>query len=265
MEAPCAQYVPTTLLLIITYLTFYFALDDFTDRIMVSLTALMVMAALFLQTNQSMPRTAYLKVVDIWFLFCIIIKFVIVLWLVVINYVRQMEALRGRKQQVPTHNGKVWTNVNGSLDSAVTITTTVITANKINFWAQLIIPTGFFARKAAREEEEKATKEGRDEEEGGREGEEEEGGREEGRGRGGREGGRKGEEEEGGREGGRERKRKEGGRKGEEEEVLIFGRQMEAALQTRHDTDLYKLRQKEIKLLFPMWRRRKKKEEGEEK
>ncbi|KAK3869651.1 hypothetical protein Pcinc_021970 [Petrolisthes cinctipes] len=117
MEAPCAQYVPTTLLLIITYLTFYFALDDFTDRIMVSLTALMVMAALFLQTNQSMPRTAYLK----------------------------MEALRGRKQQVPTHNGKVWTNVNGSLDSAVTITTTVITANKINFWAQLIIPTGFFA------------------------------------------------------------------------------------------------------------------------
>ncbi|KAK3881110.1 hypothetical protein Pcinc_014431 [Petrolisthes cinctipes] len=192
MEAPCAQYVPTTLLLIITYLTFYFALDDFTDRIMVSLTALMV--------------------VDIWFLFCIIIKFVIVLWLVVINYVRQMEALRGRKQQVPTHNGKVWTNVNGSLDSAVTITTTVITANKINFWAQLIIPTGFFARKAAREEEEKATKEGRDEEEGGREGEEEEGGREEGRGRGGREGGRKGEEEEGGREGGRERKRREGGR-----------------------------------------------------
>ncbi|KAK3893455.1 hypothetical protein Pcinc_002737 [Petrolisthes cinctipes] len=231
---------------------------------MVSLTALMVMAALFLQTNQSMPRTAYLKVVDIWFLFCIIIKFVIVLWLVVINYVRQMEALRGRKQQVPTHNGKVWTNVNGSLDSAVTITTTVITANKINFWAQLIIPTGFFA-KAAREEEEKATKEGRDEEEGGREGEEEVGGREEGRGRGGREGGRKGEEEEGGREGGRERKRKEGGRKGEEEEVLIFGRQMEAALQTRHDTDLYKLRQKEIKLLFPMWRRREKEEEGEEK
>ncbi|KAK3870049.1 hypothetical protein Pcinc_024681 [Petrolisthes cinctipes] len=145
MEAPCAQYVPTTLLLIITYLTFYFALDEFTDRIMVSLTALMVMAALFLQTNQSMPRTAYLKVVDIWFLFCIIIKFVIVLWLVVINYVRQMEALRGRKQQVATHNGKVWTNVNGSLDSAVTITTTVITANKINFWAQLIIPTGFFA------------------------------------------------------------------------------------------------------------------------
>ncbi|KAK3891668.1 hypothetical protein Pcinc_004448 [Petrolisthes cinctipes] len=212
MEAPCAQYVPTTLLLIITYLTFYFALDDFTDRIMVSLTALMVMAALFLQTNQSMPRTAYLKVVDIWFLFCIIIKFVIVLWLVVINYVRQMEALRGRKQQVPTHNGKVWTNVNGSLDSAVTIMTTVITANKINFWAQLIIPTGFFARKAAREEEEKATKDGRDEKEGGREGEEEEGGREEGRGRGGREGGRERKRREGGREEGRGRGRREGGK-----------------------------------------------------
>lgn len=56
------RYVPTTLLLSITHLTFFFRLDDFTNRVMVSLTALMVMSTLFLQTNQAMPRTAYLKV-----------------------------------------------------------------------------------------------------------------------------------------------------------------------------------------------------------
>ncbi|XP_068237916.1 uncharacterized protein [Palaemon carinicauda] len=82
-------YVPTTLLMTITYLTFYFTLEDFTDRIMVSLTALLVLAALFLQTNQSMPRTAYLKLVDVWFVFCIAMDFIIVVMLVVINYLRE--------------------------------------------------------------------------------------------------------------------------------------------------------------------------------
>ncbi|KAK3885411.1 hypothetical protein Pcinc_001022 [Petrolisthes cinctipes] len=177
MEAPCAQYVPTTLLLIITYLTFYFALDDFTDRIMVSLTALMVMAALFLQTNQSMPRTAYLKVVDIWFLFCIIIKFVIVLWLVVINYVRQMEALRGgrqlgKKRRKPPRKG------------------------------------GMKRREGEEEEGGREEGRGRGGREGGRKGEEEEGGREGGRERKRREGGREEGRGRGRREGGKERKRR---------------------------------------------------------
>ncbi|XP_064079530.1 uncharacterized protein LOC135196619 [Macrobrachium nipponense] len=81
--------VPTTLLMTITYLTFFFPLDDFTNRIMVSLTALLVLAALFLQTNQAMPRTAYLKLVDVWFVFCIAMDFIIVVILVVINYLRE--------------------------------------------------------------------------------------------------------------------------------------------------------------------------------
>ncbi|XP_066964559.1 LOW QUALITY PROTEIN: uncharacterized protein [Macrobrachium rosenbergii] len=82
-------YVPTTLLMTITYFTFFFPLEDFTNRIMVSLTALLVLAALFLQTNQAMPRTAYLKLVDVWFVFCIAMDFIIVVILVVINYLRE--------------------------------------------------------------------------------------------------------------------------------------------------------------------------------
>ncbi|KAK8386807.1 hypothetical protein O3P69_017915 [Scylla paramamosain] len=89
----CGTYVPTTLLLSITHLTFFFHLDDFTNRVMVSLTALMVMSTLFLQTNQAMPRTAYLKLVDIWFVFCIVMNFSVVLLVVVIDYLK--EASRG--------------------------------------------------------------------------------------------------------------------------------------------------------------------------
>ena len=58
----CCRYVPTALIVVITYITFLFPYDDFSDRIMVSLTALMVLAALFLQTSQGVVRTSYIKV-----------------------------------------------------------------------------------------------------------------------------------------------------------------------------------------------------------
>lgn len=46
-------YVPTMLLVVISYLTFFFDLHDFTDRIMVSLTSLLVLASLFSQVISS--------------------------------------------------------------------------------------------------------------------------------------------------------------------------------------------------------------------
>ncbi|XP_076045335.1 glycine receptor subunit alpha-2-like [Oratosquilla oratoria] len=84
-------YIPTTLLVCITYLTFFFRVDDFSDRIMVSLTALLVLAALFSQTSASIPKTSYLKLIDIWFVFVICFDFVMVVLLVIINYVREDE------------------------------------------------------------------------------------------------------------------------------------------------------------------------------
>ncbi|KAK4286758.1 hypothetical protein Pmani_040153 [Petrolisthes manimaculis] len=78
-------YIPTLLLLVVSYLTFFFDLRDFTDRIMVSLTSLLVLAALFSQIASALPKTAYLKLIDVWFLFCILSDFVMVFVLVVIN------------------------------------------------------------------------------------------------------------------------------------------------------------------------------------
>ncbi|CAL4096601.1 unnamed protein product, partial [Meganyctiphanes norvegica] len=72
-------YLPTFSLVIIAALTFFFPLDDFTDRIMVSVTALLVEAAFFTQVSSSIPKTAYLKLIDIWCLFCIIIIFFMIL------------------------------------------------------------------------------------------------------------------------------------------------------------------------------------------
>ncbi|XP_045103032.1 uncharacterized protein LOC123499296 [Portunus trituberculatus] len=78
-------YVPTMLLVIISYLTFFFDLSDFTNRIMVSLTSLLVLASLFSQIASGLPKTAYMKLIDVWFIFCILADFVMVFVLVVIN------------------------------------------------------------------------------------------------------------------------------------------------------------------------------------
>ncbi|XP_042233733.1 uncharacterized protein LOC121873920 [Homarus americanus] len=85
--------VPSLLMATICYLTFFFDLDDFTDRIMVSLTSLLVLAALFTQTSQSIPKTAYLKLIDIWYVTLIITDFLIIVMLVLIENKRMQEKL----------------------------------------------------------------------------------------------------------------------------------------------------------------------------
>jgi len=84
-------YVPTFLMVAICYSTFYYSMDDFNDRIMVSLTALLVLATLFTQITQTTPQTSYLKLLDVWFVSTILIDFFVVMILVTINFFRLRE------------------------------------------------------------------------------------------------------------------------------------------------------------------------------
>ena len=80
-----STYIPTILLVFISYLTFWFEIEDFSNRIMVSLTSLLVLAALFSQISSGLPHTSYLKLIDMWFLGCIVIDFLMILFLVIVN------------------------------------------------------------------------------------------------------------------------------------------------------------------------------------
>ena len=62
-------FFPTALLWILAYGTLFITLDDFSDRIMVSVTALLVLAALLSSINSSLPDTSYFKYIDLWFMF----------------------------------------------------------------------------------------------------------------------------------------------------------------------------------------------------
>ncbi|XP_076055860.1 uncharacterized protein LOC143033978 [Oratosquilla oratoria] len=69
------------------YTTLYFRMDIFDVRIMTALTALLVMATLFSQVSESLPKTSNFKMIDVWLLFCIMASFVIIIFHALIDYV----------------------------------------------------------------------------------------------------------------------------------------------------------------------------------
>ncbi|XP_042873641.1 ligand-gated ion channel 50-like [Penaeus japonicus] len=85
-------FLPSLLFVIICYTTLYFDLADFEDRIMVSLTSLLVLSTFFNQVSQTIPRTAYLKLIDVWFLALICQQFFIILSLVLVETLRLRSA-----------------------------------------------------------------------------------------------------------------------------------------------------------------------------
>ncbi|XP_066957536.1 ligand-gated ion channel 50-like [Macrobrachium rosenbergii] len=87
-------FLPTSLMIVIAYLTFYFKVEDFNDRIMVSLTSLLVLSSLFNQSSSSLPKTSYFKLVDVWFLTSIVTIFVIIVIQTVLEHLRESEKER---------------------------------------------------------------------------------------------------------------------------------------------------------------------------
>lgn len=64
---------------------------------MVSLTSLLVLAAFFTQTSQSIPKTSYVKLIDAWYLALICEDFFVIVALVCVEVVRLREELLSPK------------------------------------------------------------------------------------------------------------------------------------------------------------------------
>jgi len=64
-------FFPTVLLCILAYFTIFIKPDDFSERIMVSVTVLLVLAALLTPIKGRIPPTSYYKYIDLWFLWYI--------------------------------------------------------------------------------------------------------------------------------------------------------------------------------------------------
>merc|ERR1719464_1704356 len=62
-------FVQSIMLLGVAYMTFYFKISNFQDRIMIAITTMMVVATIQSSINKMVPKTSYIKMIDIWLLY----------------------------------------------------------------------------------------------------------------------------------------------------------------------------------------------------
>ena len=68
-------YLPTALLLLITFVTILFERELFADAIAVNLTIMLVMTTIFTSKIQELPPTSDMKMIDVWLMGCLAIPF----------------------------------------------------------------------------------------------------------------------------------------------------------------------------------------------
>merc|ERR1712045_672048 len=62
-------FVQSVILIGVAYMTFYFKISNFQDRIMISITIMMVIATVQSSIVKMVPKTAYYKMIDFWLLY----------------------------------------------------------------------------------------------------------------------------------------------------------------------------------------------------
>eukprot|EP00095_Tigriopus_kingsejongensis_P009466 maker-scaffold1140_size60066-snap-gene-0.4 protein:Tk09466 transcript:maker-scaffold1140_size60066-snap-gene-0.4-mRNA-1 annotation:"cys loop ligand gated ion channel subunit" len=62
-------FLQTFILICIGYMSLHFDVDNFSDRIMVTLTTMLVIATITASIQQGLPKTSYYKLIDWWLLF----------------------------------------------------------------------------------------------------------------------------------------------------------------------------------------------------
>ncbi|CAL4087055.1 unnamed protein product, partial [Meganyctiphanes norvegica] len=122
-----ATFVPTILLHLLSFATLLINAQNFSDRGSMSLTTLLVLIALYVETLSSLPRTPYLKSLDVWFGFSVTF-----LTLIIAVHV----ATNGATYNVNKFNDK-WTTER-VLKWARWILALIYIAFQITFWFMII-------------------------------------------------------------------------------------------------------------------------------
>jgi hypothetical protein len=78
-------FLPTFILLLLAYSTLFINIEHSSDRLMVTVTSLLVFAALLDSINQDLPKTSYIKYVDIWFVLHIASIFLMIIYHIILD------------------------------------------------------------------------------------------------------------------------------------------------------------------------------------
>merc|ERR1711873_282 len=91
-------YLPSVLLMMITYATTFFKPFFFEAALSVNLTTMLVMTTIFISKMESLPPTSDIKMIDIWLILCQIYPFVEVVLLTAMEY-RRSEGKEKREKR----------------------------------------------------------------------------------------------------------------------------------------------------------------------
>ena len=86
------SFLPTALLWSVAYFTHFISTDNFSDRFIGTVTALLVLVALLSSVNGDLPKTSYFKYIDCWFLWYITTILLIILFHIFLNRTKNTKA-----------------------------------------------------------------------------------------------------------------------------------------------------------------------------
>ena len=75
MSEMMSTFLPSLLLLMITFATTFFKPFYFEAALTVNLTNMLVMTTIFVSVMEKLPLTSYPKMIDIWLIFCQLVPF----------------------------------------------------------------------------------------------------------------------------------------------------------------------------------------------
>ena len=84
-------YLPSVLLMMITFATTFFKPIFFEAALSVNLTTMLVMTTIFISKMEGLPPTSDIKMIDIWLILCQLVPFAQVVLLTVMEYLREEE------------------------------------------------------------------------------------------------------------------------------------------------------------------------------
>lgn len=82
------SFFPSSLMFLICYLSLFFPIEYFSERISVTLTSLLVLVTLFSQAMNTYVKTPYYKLIDVWYVVLIFLCFAIVVANALVNSLR---------------------------------------------------------------------------------------------------------------------------------------------------------------------------------
>jgi hypothetical protein len=89
MNELMTTYLPSILLMLITWATTFFKPYFFEAALSVNLTTMLVMTTIFISVMQMLPATAYVKMIDVWLIFGQLVPFAEVVLLTIMEYKRE--------------------------------------------------------------------------------------------------------------------------------------------------------------------------------